>query len=164
MNKHRSYFAASLALAIMLSGCSLFGCGTETPGIPSGNGTAVSAEVTAEPREITGDEALELYGVTDNEPVDGPTSTPLYFFPAQAWVLESVNPLDPDENISILPMFTRPTLSEDGTWMGDLEAGIEVVLQSVNPEGTSCLVEGVTVQGWTTEGWVACNRLSFNEP
>jgi len=70
---------------------------------------------------------------------------------------------DPDETITILPMFTRPSLNDGGTWLGDLEAGSEVVLQGVNADRTACLVEGLTMQGWSTMGWVVCNRLRFEE-
>ena len=146
--------------AILIVGCSLFGEGTDETGAPAddlqtANGT---------PREISGQEALELYGVaTEDQATIHPTSTPLYFFPAPAWVLPNEIPYDPDETITILPMFTRPSLNDGGTWLGDLEAGTEVVLQGVNADRTACLVEGVTVQGWSTMGWVACNRLHFSE-
>jgi hypothetical protein len=33
----------------------------------------------------------------------------------------------------------------------------------LNPERLACLVEGLTLQGWSTMGWVACNRLRFHE-
>ena len=125
--------------AMTMIGCSLFGDGTSS--------TEDELQATyGEPREITGQEALQLYGVVTEDPALAPTSTPLYFFPAQAW-----------------PMFTRPALNDGGTWMGDLEAGIEVVLRSVNSDRTACLVEGLTMQGWSTMGWVACNRLRFYE-
>ena len=56
-------------------------------------------------------------------------------------------------------VFTREELSEGGTRMGDLQAGSEVVLHSISPDGAKCLVEGMAVQGWPVKGWVACNRL-----
>ncbi|MEJ2607870.1 MAG: hypothetical protein P8Z41_14520, partial [Anaerolineales bacterium] len=86
-----------------------------------------------------------------------------YFFPARAWVLPNEMPYDPQETITILPMFTRPSLNDGGTWLGDLQAGTKVVLQGVDAERTACLVEGLTLQGWSTMGWVACNRLRFDE-
>ena len=60
-------------------------------------------------------------------------------------------------------MFSGPELDVEGTWLGDLEAGSEVVLHAVSEDGTGCLVEGPALQGWSTKGWVACNRLRFTE-
>jgi len=79
-----------------------------------------------------------------------------------AKILPNEIPYDPDETITILPMFTRPSLNDGGTWLGDLEAGTEVVLHGVDAERMACLVEGTTLQGWSTMGWVACNRLRFS--
>jgi hypothetical protein len=121
--------------------------------------TPVEVEATRPPREITGQEALDLYGVETE--VREPTRTPEYWFPIRAVVLPNVLPYDPDETIDILSVFTREELSEGGTWMGDLQAGSEVVLHSVSPDGAKCLVEGTAVQGWPVKGWVACNRLEI---
>ncbi|MDF1500757.1 MAG: hypothetical protein P1P76_09835 [Anaerolineales bacterium] len=119
--------------------------------------TPMVVETGRPPREITGQEALELYGVVTE--VVGPTRTPESWFPIKALVLPNVLPYDPEETIEILSVFTREELSEGGTWMGDLRAGSEVVLHSVSPDGAKCLVEGTAVQGWPVKGWVACNRL-----
>ncbi len=146
-------------VAMIVAGCSIFGKGTDE-GVPEENVAAGDGT----PRVISGQEALQLYGVATEDPVSiKPTSTPLYYFPARAWVLPNEIPYDPQETITILPMFTRPALNDGGTWLGDLEAGAEVVLQGVNADRTACLVEGLTLQGWSTMGWVACNRLSFYE-
>lgn len=110
-------------------------------------------------REITGQEALELYGVGTE--VAEPTRAAEYWFPTKAVVLPNVLPYDPEETIEILSVFTREELSEGGTWMGDLQAGDEVILHSVSPDGAKCLVEGTAVQGWPVKGWVACNRLGI---
>jgi hypothetical protein len=111
------------------------------------------------PREINGQEALELYGVETE--VKEPTRTPEYWFPIKAVVLENILPYDPEETIDILSVFTREELSEGGTWMGDLRAGSEVIVHSVSPDGAKCLVEGTAIQGWPVKGWVACNRLEI---
>jgi len=156
MNKKHYALLAIMFLVIIIVGCTLLNKGSDDSGTPIQDGPG-------DGRVITGQEALDLYGVDSGDSPISPTSTPLYLFPAQAWVLASSHPYDPNEDITILPMFTRPSLDHDGTWMGDLEAGMEVVLHSVSPDGLSCLVEGTAVQGWTTQGWVACNRLSFSE-
>jgi hypothetical protein len=148
-----------VVIATIAAGCSIFGKKTEEA-TPAGEIQATSGT----PREISGQEALQLYGVATEDPaLVKPTSTPLYFFPARAWVLPNEIPYDPDETITILPMFTRPSLNDGGTWLGDLQAGSQVVLQGVNAERTACLVEGLALQGWSTMGWVACNRLRFDE-
>ncbi len=146
--------------AILIVGCSLFGEGNDGTGTPEDDLQTTSGT----PREISGEEALQLYGVETEDPASiVPTSTPLYFFPARAWVLPNEIPYDTNETITILPMFTRPSLNDGGTWLGDLQTGTEVVLHSVNADRTACLVEGLTMQGWSTIGWVACNRLRFYE-
>jgi len=148
-----------VVIATIAAGCSIFMEESED-GTPPGELQATSGTT----REITGQEALRLYGIATEDPASiNPTSTPLYFFPARAWVLPNEIPFDPDETITILPMFTRPSLNDGGTWLGDLEAGAEVVLQGVDADRTACLVEGLTLQGWSTMGWVACNRLRFTE-
>jgi len=148
-------------LIILLSAFALFltSCSCQN------NATQETApENSREPREISGDEALALYGVDqENGESAEPTSTPYYFFPAAAVILANENPLDPNETVTILPMFTRPGLNQDGTWLGDLEAGTEVVVHIINQDRTACLVEGLTAQGWNTKGWVACNRIEFTE-
>lgn len=156
MNKKHFVLLPIMFFVIIIVGCALLKRGSNDSGTPI-------QEVPGDSRVISGQEALDLYGIETNESPITPTSTPLYFFPARAWVLESSHPYDSNEDITILPMFTRPSLDHDGTWMGDLEAGIEVILHSVSPDGLSCLVEGTAIQGWTTKGWVACNRLSMLE-
>ena len=151
----------ALAAAWTLTGCAT----NETMLTPVGpNGTApTQAAVPGGGRVITGTEALELYGVDVNHPpTPGPaTATPQIWFPARAWVEPSVLPYDPNETINFLPMFSLPELDAEGTWLGDLKAGSEVILHAVSEDGTVCLVEGPVLQGWTTKGWVACNRLRF---
>ena len=75
----------------------------------------------------------------------------------------SILPYDPNETIDFLPMFSNKELDTGGLWMGDLGAGQEVVLHGVSTDGSVCLVEGETLQGWSTKGWVACNRLRFTD-
>ena len=144
-------------------GCSMDG---GSPASNGGAGVATSVPPSGNPREITGDEALRLYGVDVNSRPTAapPTATPQIWFPARAWVEPSVLPYDPNETINFLPMFSRPELDEEGTWLGDLEAGTEVVLHAISEDGSVCLVEGPVMQGWTMQGWVACNRLSYTGP
>jgi len=144
-------------------GCSMDG---GSPASNGGAGVATSVPPSGNPREITGDEALRLYGVDVNSTPTAapPTGTPQIWFPARAWVEPSVLPYDPNETINFLPMFSRPELDEEGTWLGDLEAGTEVVLHAISEDGSVCLVEGPVMQGYTTQGWVACNRLSYTGP
>lgn len=100
---------AAMIVLLAVSGCSVMdmlrrddGEGvTETP---------ESAEPGQPPREITGQEALELYGVEAEVPE--PTRTPEYWFPMKAVVLENILPYDPEETIDILAVFTREELSE----------------------------------------------------
>lgn len=125
---------------------------------------AAPIETAADPgkgREISGAEALKLFGIDVNAtPTAVPaTATAQIWFPASAWVEPSVLPYDANETINFLPMFSGPTLDVEGTWLGDLAAGSEVILHAVSEDGRACLVEGPMLQGWTTKGWVACNRL-----
>ena len=146
----------AMIVLLAVSGCSvvdLFGRGDGERILETPEGT----EPGRPPREITGQEALELYGVETEEPE--PTRTPEYWFPMKAVVLENTLPYDSEETIDILAVFTREELSEGGTWIGDLQAGSEVVLHSISPDGAKCLVEGMAIQGWPVKGWVACNRL-----
>ena len=122
------------------------------------------------PRRITGAEALRLYGLDPDGEAAAPeaTQTPVFLFPIEVVVQASGQPYDPDEVITELPMYTRPTLNgagygsgQAGTWLGDLEAGQVVTLHTFTPDQTACLVEGTTLQGWTATGWVACNRLAI---
>lgn len=115
-----------------------------------------------EPRRITGQEALELYGAVDNVEAEA-TRIPEAWFPIQVWVTANVLPYDSDETIDVVAVFTRPELSNGGTWLGDVQAGSEVTLFSVLEDGSTCFIEGTAVQAWTVKGWVACNRLSFTE-
>jgi len=117
-------------------------------------------------RVISGEEALELYGIGDS-PTPGPaTATPQIWFPARAWVVPSILPYDPSETINFLPMYSSlalgdPGKSDPGIWLGDLETGQEVVLHGITQDGLACLVEGTTIQGWEAKGWVSCSRLEF---
>ncbi len=61
-------------------------------------------------------------------------------------------------------MYSKPELEDEGIWLGDLEAGLEVILHGISHISTVCLVEGPVMQGWDAKGWVSCNRLSFTEP
>jgi hypothetical protein len=151
-----------LTLAVACAMVSCVGRGATT----AGSTAAVSTEVTAPGagRVVTGAEALELYGAAASPTPGPPTATPQIWFPARAWVEPAILPYDPNETIDFLPMFSNMTLDENGLWMGDLGAGEEVVLHGVSADGSVCLVEGDTLQGWSTKGWVACNRLRFTEP
>ena len=159
----------TLAIGFVLAAaCALAGCGrnevTSAPGSPTGD-VPTQAGVPGGGRVITGTEALKLYGIdVNNPPTPGPaTATPQVWFPGRAWVKPAVLPYDPNETLDFLPMFSRPELDAGGTWLGDLGAGREVILHAVSEDGTACLVEGPVLQGWTTKGWVACNRLRFTE-
>lgn len=118
-------------------------------------------ETAREPRVITGEEALELYGIGEDEELQA-TSTPVQWFPIKVWVNENVLPYDPNENVDELAVFSRWELSDTGTWLGDLKSGTEVTLLNISENGTSCLVDGLAIQGWSVKGWVACNRLDFD--
>jgi hypothetical protein len=163
----RGILAVGFALA---AAWTLAGCGGSGPRVtPQGSASEGPGETpvaSGSERAITGTEALELYGVDVNDPpTPGPaTGTPQIWFPAKAWVEPSVLPYDPNETINFLPMFSRPELDAEGTWLGDLESGRDVILHAVSEDGTVCLVEGPVLQGWTTKGWVACNRLRFSGP
>ena len=114
---------------------------------------------------VSGDEVLSLYGITpDPSPVPTPTVLDQTWFPRSAWVTASVLPYEDQAPIRILPVYSDPTLDLNGTWLGDLPEGERVDLLSVDPSGRSCYVAGEAAQGWSVEGWVACNRLSFEEP
>jgi len=64
----------------------------------------------------------------------------------------------------VLPVYADSELGVSSTWVGDLEAGSSVMLLSVHPDGRTCSIKGVSLQGWDVEGWVACNRLVFEKP
>jgi len=154
-----------IALLVVL-GCVVAACGSAPVApVPGGAPEAAPTEASSsgEGRVITGSEALELYGVAASPTHGPPTATPQIWFPARAWVEPSILPYDPNETIDFLPMFSNTTLDEDGLWLGDLGAGQEVVLHGVSADGSVCLVEGEALQGWSTKGWVACNRLRFTE-
>ena len=162
MRTSKFVIVVPLVVFLVSIGCSITGS-TEgetdlTPGIV---GTDVEPN-DRESRRITGQEALELYGALEGAEEDA-TRIPETWFPIQVWVTENVLPYDPDETIEVLAVFTRPELSDGGTWLGDIQAGSEVTLLSVMEVGAACFIEGNAVQGWTVKGWVACNRLSFTE-
>ncbi len=151
-----------LVVILVSIGCSILGSsdgGQDT--IPGDVGTDVESN-DLEPRRITGQEALELYGALGGAE-EGATRIPETWFPIQVWVTENVLPYDPDETIDVLAVFTRPELSDGGTWLGDIQAGSEVTLLSVMEDGAACFIEGNAVQEWAVKGWVACNRLSFTD-
>lgn len=161
---YRNYLVGLVVLCMSISmvGCSIGEIFQWGEGGSDQTGTPSSG---IGPRVITGDEALELYGVgREGEGTEAsPTKTPEVWFPMTVWVAESLLPYDPDETIKTLPIFSTPGLSEGGTWLGDLEAGAEITLWTVFPDGSTCFVEGQAMQGWPVKGWVACNRLRFLE-
>lgn len=112
-----------------------------------------------------GEEALLLFGITP-DPVAAATPT-VYdqpWFPMYVWVSASVLPYEDGAPIRILPVYSDPTLDLSGTWLGDLEEGTRVTLYGVDQVGHACYMGGRVIQGWEIEGWVACNRLLFEEP
>ena len=141
------------------SGCASIGNGEILAGgtvVPTGGGPSV----------ISGDDALRLYGLTPGAmaaPVT-PTSDGGPWFPRAAWVTASVLPYDGESPIRILPVYSDPTLDVGGTWLGDLVEGSRANLLGVDQGGRACLVEGESSQGWGMKGWVACNRLLFEQP
>jgi hypothetical protein len=80
------------------------------------------------------------------------------------WLSASILPYDDPDPILVLPVYADSELGVSSTWVGDLEAGSRVMLLSVHPDSRSCYIVGKALQGWTVEGWVACNRLLFSEP
>jgi hypothetical protein len=160
--RNRTLLWVALCAASLLAGC---GSGSA----PYGTRTTGGAEPTHPPvdrngRIVSGEEALELYGAAAPPTPGPPKATPQVWFPARAWVEPSILPYDPDETIEFLPMFSTTSLDVGNSlWLGDLEVGKEVVLHGVTEDGMVCLVEGETLQGWTTKGFVACNRLRFTE-
>jgi len=82
----------------------------------------------------------------------------------QLWVSASILPFDDPDPIVVLPVYVDSELGVSSTWVGDLEAGSSVMLLAVHADGRACYTEGKSLQGWTVEGWVACNRLLFSEP
>ncbi len=161
---------AFLIIILLVTAGFLGACGnldeTNAPGTVTDKGLIEGPDVSRNGRMITGTEALELYGVDVNNPPkpgDG-TSTPQVWFPAKAWVEPSILPYDPEETIYFLPMYSKPDLEIKGMWLGDLEAGVEVVLHGISRDSKVCMVEGSVMQGWEAKGWVSCNRLSFTQP
>jgi len=150
---------------LLLAACVMVACGSTS--VARGRGGEAEVVPTEAPsgegRVITGQEALELYGIAFPPTPGRLAATPQIWFPARAWVEPSILPYDPNETIDFLPMFSSTTLDERGLWLGDLSAGEEVILHGVSADGSVCLVEGQTQQGWSTKGWVACNRLRFTE-
>ena len=159
-----------LILILLVTAGFLGACGTPgkltTPSTVTDEVPTEGSNITGDGRVITGDDALGLYGIdVNNPPIPGSgTSTPQIWFPAKAWVEPSILPYDPDETINFLPMYSKTDLDIKGMWLGDLEAGKEVVLHGISREGKVCLVEGSVMQGWDAKGWVSCNRLSFILP
>ena len=109
---------------------------------------------------------LRLYGIEPGievGPVE-PSSTQEPWFPMQVWVSASILPYDDPDPILVLPVYADSELGVSSTWVGDLEAGSSVRLLSIHADGRTCFVNGNALQGWTVEGWVACNRPLFGEP
>jgi len=158
MRKNISFIIIILGLMISISACNGNGGGVEN-GDQTASPTA-TRKVSEEPREITRKEALELYGIGEDEEIQA-TRTPIQWFPISVWVNENVLPYDSNESVDELAVFTRWELSDKGTWLGDLQADTEVKLFNISEDRTACLIEGMTKQGWDVRGWVACNRLDF---
>jgi hypothetical protein len=113
---------------------------------------------------ITGEDALRLYDIEPAVVGSPEARTPEPWFPMRVWVTASVLPYDDPDPILTLPVYADYQLGVTSTWLGDLVAGSEVVLWSVHVDGRACYIEGDAQQGWEVRGWVACNRLSFEEP
>ena len=159
-----------LIIILLVTAGFLGACGTPdeptTPGAMTDEGPTEGPDITGDGRVITGDEAIGLYGIdVNNPPIPGSgISTPKIWFPAKAWVEPSILPYDPDETINFLPMYSKPDLDIKGMWLGDLEAGVEVIFHGISRDSKVCLVEGSVMQGWDAKGWVSCNRLKFVLP
>ena len=82
----------------------------------------------------------------------------------QLWVSASILPFDDPDPILMLPVYADREFGVSSTWVGDLEAGSNVMLLSVHAARRACYIEGKAFQEWEVEGWVACNRLIFHEP
>jgi len=117
-------------------------------------------------RVIAGEEAQALYGIEpDGEhPLLEPSPTSEAWFPRQVWVSASVLPYYDPDPIRILPVYADAALDSESPWIGDLTAGSDVTLLSVDLTGRACFVEGLAAQGWPVRGWVACARLRLQEP
>ena len=76
----------------------------------------------------------------------------------------SILPYEDPDPILVLPVYADSELGVSSTWVGDLDAGLSVMLLSIHADGRTCYIEGKALQGWEVEGWVACNRLLFSEP
>ena len=161
---------AFLIIILLVTVGFLGACGnldeTNAPDTLTDEGPSEGSDITGDRRVITGDEALGLYGIdVNNPPTPGSgTSTSQIWFPAKAWVEPSILPYDSEETIYFLPMYSKPELDIKGMWLGDLEAGVEVVLHGISRDSKVCMVEGSVMQGWEAKGWVSCNRLSFTQP
>jgi len=155
-----------MVLAAVASACGGEQASTLLPDATQASPATQTSGNTEGGRVISGEEALDLYGIGDS-PTPGPvTATPQIWFPARAWVMPSSLPYDPSETINFLPVYSTPGLgdpglSDPGLWLGDLETGQEVVLHGITQDGLACLVEGATIQGWEAKGWVSCSRLEF---
>ena len=79
----------------------------------------------------------------------------------QRRVAPGILPYDPEETISILPVFACP--AQSCLWLGDLPAGSLVTVTALSEDRMDCLVTGTTIQGWGVEGWVSCSRLEAVE-
>ncbi|MCJ7825575.1 MAG: hypothetical protein MUP44_11800, partial [Anaerolineales bacterium] len=105
-------------------------------------------------RVISGEEALRLYGIepgVEVGPVE-PSSTQEPWFPMQVWVSASILPYDDPDPILVLPVYADSELGVSSTWVGDLDAGLSVMLLSIHADGRTCYIEGKALQGWEVEG------------
>jgi hypothetical protein len=48
-----------------------------------------------------------------------------------------------------------------GSWLGDFSTGSTLLLHALDPVSGTCLVQGLTIQGWESTGWVNCSELSL---
>lgn len=134
--------------------------------LPSAPAVSPTGTATAPGRTISGEEALQLYGIQSADSV--PTSTVLPtsepWLPIEVWVSASILPYGGPEPIRTLSVYSDKDLELGGYWLGDLREGDQATLRAVSPGGYSCFVEGQAVQGWPVRGWAACSRLLFFEP
>lgn len=81
-------------------------------------------------------------------------------FPLKALITEMVSPYNSSKKVAFLPVYKCPGGCQ---WLGDLTAGEAVVVSTISTDGLFCFVEGTTIQGWNSAGWVSCARLSIQK-
>ena len=143
-----NYLIVYLIIALLLVGCTR----------EIGDMVSVPETQTAVPVEyaevITAEDVGEYYGFPEN--LDDKNGGAIRIkLPARMVVRE---PLLEDGSNATAPVFNNEEI-----WIGEFSVGTIVDLSAISLDGNWCLVEGTTLGGWTSKGWVLCYRLSDEE-